>query len=80
MASPSYGCETTPEWGAVRFTCTVLNLEVPSDISGMAKARILKFCAHVACIKWDNKLPLTGCGQGCVYPLDKGPAYSGPIR
>ena len=38
-------------------------------VSGMAEARVVKFCMHVGCVKYqhkDDKSPLKGRGQNHV--------------
>jgi len=40
-----------PERCVVRVTWPTLDFEAPDDISGTAKARNVKFCTQVDCIK-----------------------------
>ena len=36
-----------PKWAVVMVTWPTLNFDAPNDISGMAEARIVKFCMQV---------------------------------
>jgi len=63
MSSPSI---TVTKKGHGKVTWPTSNFEAPNDISGMAKARIVKFCIQVVCIKsyvLGDKPPLKGRGQ-----------------
>ena len=51
MSSPSIRMTKTVKMGVVRVTWPTLNFDAPSNISGTAEARIVKFCMQIDGIK-----------------------------
>jgi len=47
----AYRWQTTPKGGVVEVTWPILNINARNHISGMAEARVTKFCMQVEHIK-----------------------------